>query len=288
MSYMFLQWWYRFAKRPDVLSQELKAQDSSLDFWNRSGIWQAHRQQCCRDVYQISESDTIFTTINLALRDFTRFGSKTSTRLVNRGPEMKLHRHPFVIILAYHGKCLRQDYEHVPCHAIDDIRQSKNVINHVELWWHWHATKESTCQSWMQNVNTSARHVNFWLRKLSTREAQLYHFGDETMSHYVMMTSSNRNIFRVIGYLCGEFTGDRWIPHTKASDAELWCFLWSAPEQTVEKIMVRMVIWDAVVSIMTSFWCKVLYQRDTCVYAYIHNRYHRAYFHSKSGTYNNI
>ena len=24
--------------------------------------------------------------------------------------------------------------------------------------------------------------------------------------------------------------GHRWIPHTKASDAELWCFLWSAPE----------------------------------------------------------
>ena len=22
----------------------------------------------------------------------------------------------------------------------------------------------------------------------------------------------------------------RWIPHTKASDAELWCFLWSASE----------------------------------------------------------
>ena len=29
--------------------------------------------------------------------------------------------------------------------------------------------------------------------------------------------------------LCGEFTGHRWIPLTKASDAELWCFLWSAP-----------------------------------------------------------
>ena len=25
-----------------------------------------------------------------------------------------------------------------------------------------------------------------------------------------------------------EFTGPRWIPHTKASDAELWWFLWSA------------------------------------------------------------
>ena len=45
-----------------------------------------------------------------------------------------------------------------------------------------------------------------------------------------MMTSSNGNIFRVTGHLCGGFTGPRWIPHTKASDAELWCFLWSASE----------------------------------------------------------
>ena len=45
-----------------------------------------------------------------------------------------------------------------------------------------------------------------------------------------MMTSSNGNIFRVTGHLCGEFTGLRWIPHTKASDAQLWCFLWSASE----------------------------------------------------------
>ena len=39
-----------------------------------------------------------------------------------------------------------------------------------------------------------------------------------------MMTSSNGNIFRVIGLLCGEFTGHRWITRTKASDAEFWCF----------------------------------------------------------------
>ena len=39
-----------------------------------------------------------------------------------------------------------------------------------------------------------------------------------------MMTSSNGNTFRVTGPLCGEFTGHRWIPHTKASDVELWCF----------------------------------------------------------------
>ena len=46
----------------------------------------------------------------------------------------------------------------------------------------------------------------------------------------IMIASSNGIIFRVTGHLCGEFTGHRWIPRTKASDAELWCFLWSASE----------------------------------------------------------
>ena len=44
-----------------------------------------------------------------------------------------------------------------------------------------------------------------------------------------MMMSSSRNILHVSGPLCGEFTGQRWIPLTKASGAGLWCFLWSAP-----------------------------------------------------------
>ena len=47
-----------------------------------------------------------------------------------------------------------------------------------------------------------------------------------------MMTSSNGNIFRVTDSLYGELTGHRWIPLTKASDSELWCFLSSVPEKT--------------------------------------------------------
>ena len=35
--------------------------------------------------------------------------------------------------------------------------------------------------------------------------------------------------------LCGEFTGNWWIPLTKASDAELWCFLCFASEQRLRK-----------------------------------------------------
>ena len=68
----------------------------------------------------------------------------------------------------------------------------------------------------------------------------------------VMMTSSNGNIFRVIDPLSGEFTCHRWIPLRKASDVEFWCFLWSAPEFTVEETIVRMVICDAIALIMTS------------------------------------
>ena len=52
------------------------------------------------------------------------------------------------------------------------------------------------------------------------------------LSNFSMMTSSNGNIFHVTGPLCGEFTGQRWILRTKASDAELWCFLWYGPEYT--------------------------------------------------------
>ena len=63
-----------------------------------------------------------------------------------------------------------------------------------------------------------------------------------------MMTSSNGDILRITGHLCGEFSGPRWIPHTKASDAELWYFHWSAVYLTI----VRLVIWDAISPIMAS------------------------------------
>ena len=58
-------------------------------------------------------------------------------------------------------------------------------------------------------------------------QAYIWSLRDLGPSH--MMTSSNGNIFHVTGPLCGKFTDHRWIPRAKASEAELWCFLWSAP-----------------------------------------------------------
>ena len=52
---------------------------------------------------------------------------------------------------------------------------------------------------------------------------------------FIMMTSSNGYIFRVTGPLCGEFTGPRRIPRTKASDTELWCFFHLRPNKRLSK-----------------------------------------------------
>ena len=74
-----------------------------------------------------------------------------------------------------------------------------------------------------------------------------------------IMTSSNGNIFRVTGPLWVEFTGHRWIHLTKASDVELWCFLWSGLVQTVEHTIEMQVIRDAIALIMTSLlWGRLI------------------------------
>ena len=41
-----------------------------------------------------------------------------------------------------------------------------------------------------------------------------------------------------------------------ASDAEVWCFLWPAHEQTVEQKIERLVIWDAIALIIALLWCQ--------------------------------
>ena len=74
------------------------------------------------------------------------------------------------------------------------------------------------------------------------------------------MSSSNANIFHVTCPLCGELTGHRLILPTKANVVELWCFLSSAPEQTVEKTIETPVICDTIVIIMTSLeWIPLAY-----------------------------
>ena len=82
-------------------------------------------------------------------------------------------------------------------------------------------------------------------------------FASSKAKREVSLSGSKRrfyhwNILRVTGPLLGESTGHRWIPLTKASDAELCCFLWCAPEQKVEQTFEMLVIWNALALIVTS------------------------------------
>ena len=77
----------------------------------------------------------------------------------------------------------------------------------------------SLCINWKVECWSNAQYTPFWIPGCFWYSARCM----------IMMASSNGNIFRVTGPLCGQFAGHRQIPLTKASDAELCCFLWSAP-----------------------------------------------------------
>ena len=84
-----------------------------------------------------------------------------------------------------------------------------------------------------------------YVRKMSATHQFIFQrwFGFFTAIRVPVMTSSNGKTYRVTGPLWGESIGHRCILLTKASDAELWCFLWCAPEQTVEQTIETPVIW---------------------------------------------
>ena len=102
----------------------------------------------------------------------------------------------------------------------------------MTTWWHW----SIFCVTGPLWGNSNVEHRCFLRCKSNNGWTNSGSAGGLTShrarvkSRWNMMTSSNENIFRVTGPPCGEFTGHCWIPLTKASDAELWCFIWSAPE----------------------------------------------------------
>ena len=98
----------------------------------------------------------------------------------------------------------------------------------AELWWFLWYAPEQTVKQTIETMIASVGICNTGIDNLITIMLLIPN------NKASMMASLNGNIFRVTGHLCGEFTGDLWIPRTTAGDAELWFFLWSAPEWTFE------------------------------------------------------
>ena len=91
--------------------EALKPRDLGLDFYNHSEIWQAARQQGCRDAFECPSDIPSLQYPISRLRDFeTKFGGKTSYRLMNRGSEVNIASLPvkwteldFVQLSPYRG-----------------------------------------------------------------------------------------------------------------------------------------------------------------------------------------
>ena len=115
-----------------------------------------------------------------------------------------------------------------------------NCFINISCLYHWMLNVQMNIFGWRMTRNNNVilylieLHVPWQLQLFLTRTGTkasrtiLVSYG---LGKYVseqpgvfMMASLNGNIIRVTGHLCGEFTGRRWIPRTKASDTELWYF----------------------------------------------------------------
>ena len=102
----------------------------------------------------------------------------------------------------------------------------------------------------MLSLPSSARGHMTW-ELITLMVVDIHMFGDWDLLTHWSIGLFNKKI-RVTGPLWGESTGHRWFPLTKASDAGLWCFLWSPPEQAVKQTIETPVIWDAIALILTT------------------------------------
>ena len=71
--------------------------------------------------------------------------------------------------------------------------------------------------------------MNVWAVVRSHR-CPLYHLRWGYAANLPWWHHHMEKFFHVTVPLWRESTGHMWIPFTKASDVELWCFLWFAPE----------------------------------------------------------
>ena len=136
-------------------------------------------------------------------------------------------------------------------YMLSKVEESSHVVIMLAVWqifWKYDNLDETIsihalqlCHNERDGVSNHRRH--YCIRRFTCKWMIIAYMMRNYQTWYyisffdwplINMTSSNGNIFRVTGPLWGESTGHRWIPLTKADDAQLWCFLWSAPEQTVE------------------------------------------------------
>ena len=140
-------------------------------------------------------------------------------------------------------------------HYTSKCNMSNNVKHRVKYCF----MLQSHLQAWsdLKRCNSFFCHVLVWV-------LYLYHIHDNVIKW---------KHFRVTGLLWGEFTGHRWIPHTKASDTELWpVFFDMHQNQQLRKQWIRRCLrrhrtyYDVIVMGIVLPPCNCMYSTDTMQY----------------------
>ena len=161
------------------------------------------------------------------------------------------HVESFICICYFNTLRPRQNGRHFPDDIFKSIFLNKNIS---EFWfrfhWSWFPTVQLTIfqhwiRKWLDAGQATSHYLNQWCL-VYWRIYALLGLNDLINDHDNVIKW--KHFPRYWPFVRG-------IPRIKASDAELWCFRWSAPEQTAEWTMVRLVIWDAIAPIMTSPQC---------------------------------
>ena len=109
------------------------------------------------------------------------------------------------------------------CRHMMSLGHNELIVSRGTTWWH-------------HDMETLPILLAFYEGNPLVTGGFTYHRASNVkLQCFLMMTSSNGNIFHVTGHLCGEFTCHRWISHTKASDAELWFFFDLRPNKRFSK-----------------------------------------------------
>ena len=140
------------------------------------------------------------------------------------------------------GHCSWHRNPHISAHDVQNF--VVKILRYTGLFYHfwmlrWHRQLKCSVSEDKNQFTLHRQYHDHWWPVDSTSQGIYSHGIDLVHSEYsrfvVRMVNPHDdvikwNIFRVTGPLCEEFTGHQWIPRTKASDVELWCFLWSASE----------------------------------------------------------
>ena len=172
---------------------------------------------CWRQRFHVSQWHTHINTHPLLLRVCTVRGLLCHAILLFE-ETYRLTPYPINLLIMEENMCSNTDQNDIKSVMISQLRARFLFL----AFWKW----KKYWYFWACNHFRSYNALLSRAMNITQRQDVLPAF----FANSPMMTSSSGNIFCATGHLCGEFTGHRWIPHTKASNAGLWCFLWSASE----------------------------------------------------------